>query len=87
MSTDSAETQRKFKAKLNAPFPFIADPDAKLVQLFGVKVPIFTYAKRRTFVIGKDRRILAIDEGSDAIDPQGALGVCAKGAEAFSTKQ
>ena len=78
VSTDDLETQRKFKAELGAPFPFIADPKGELAQLYDVKTPLLTYAKRRTFVIGSDRRITHIDEGGDAIDPEGAIRAAAK---------
>jgi thioredoxin-dependent peroxiredoxin len=73
ISGDSAETQAEFKAELKAPFPFIADPDAKLIGLYDVKTPLLDYAKRVTFVIGPDRRIVRVDEGGDAIDPAKSL--------------
>jgi len=70
---DDLETQRKFKAQIGAPFAMVADPEGKLVERYDVKVPLMPAAKRRTFVIAPDGKIVAIDEGSDAIDPQGAL--------------
>ncbi len=76
MSTDDLETQKRFKAKVAPNVMFIADPEAKLVKLFDVKMPVLTLAQRTTFVIGKDRKILRIDTGSDAIDPAGAVGAC-----------
>jgi len=76
VSTDDLETQRRFKTELGAPFPFLADPEARIVELYGVKTPIVTYAKRRTFVIGRDQRVLALQEGGDAIDPTAAIGAC-----------
>ncbi len=39
-------------------------------------MPVVSIAKRVTFVIGRDRRILRIDEGSAAIEPKGALDAC-----------
>ena len=68
VSTDDNETQAKFKAKMEAQFPFVADPGGKLVSLFGVKAPVVTMATRATFVIGTDRKILAVQTGGDAID-------------------
>jgi len=76
LSTDDAETARKFRASLKAPYAFVADPEAVLARSFDVKVPIFTIARRITFVIGQGRKVLAIQEGSDAIDPSGAVGAC-----------
>ena len=76
LSTDDAETARKFRASLKAPYAFVADPEAVLVRSFDVKVPIFTIARRITFVIGQGRKVLAIQEGSDAIDPSAAVTSC-----------
>ena len=44
-----------------------------LAELYQVKTPLVTYAKRRTFVIGAGRKVARVDEGSDAIDPSGAI--------------
>ena len=76
VSTDSAETQAKFKASLKAPYSFVADDNAVLVKSFDVKMPIFSVAKRVTFVVGPGRKVLAKQEGSDAIEPSGAVQAC-----------
>jgi hypothetical protein len=33
-------------------------------------------AKRVTFVVGAGRKVLSVEEGSDAIDPSGAVVAC-----------
>ena len=66
----------KFKESLKAPFPFIPDPDAKLTNLYDVKTPVLAYANRYTFVIGEERKILKVESGKDAIDPNGAIASC-----------
>lgn len=43
---------------------------------YDVKLPLVKLAKRVTFVIGKDRRILSRESGGAALDPQGALTAC-----------
>ncbi len=72
VSADDVETQRKFKASLGATFPFVADPQATLISLYGVKTPVVKFAMRTTFVIGKDRMIVSVTSGGDAIDPKAA---------------
>lgn len=67
---------KKFKASLTADYPFIADPEGQLLKLFDVKYPLFTVAKRITFVIGKDRKVLKVFEGSNALDPNHAINAC-----------
>ncbi len=73
---DDAETLARFKAELKAPFPFIPDPEGKVVEAYGVKMPLLSIAKRYTFVIGEGRKILKVETGSDAIDPNGAIVSC-----------
>jgi peroxiredoxin len=76
ISTDDVETQKKFRESLKAPYHFIADKEAFLVNLFDVKVFLFTLSKRVTFVIGAGLKVLSVTEGSDAIDPSGAVKAC-----------
>jgi peroxiredoxin len=73
---DDAETLKKFKESLKAPFAFVADPDGKVVKAYDVKTPVVSFAQRYTFVIGEGRKILKVDSGSDAIDPAGAVAAC-----------
>lgn len=77
VSADDKETMAKFKASTKAPFPFIPDPDGKLIRLFDVKTPLVTFAKRTTFVVGEGRKVLAVHSGSEAIDAQNAVRACA----------
>jgi peroxiredoxin Q/BCP len=73
---DDAETLKRFKAELKAPFAFIPDPQGKLVKDYDVKTPVVSFAQRYTFVIGEDRKILKVESGKDAIDPAGAIMAC-----------
>lgn len=73
ISADDLETQKKFKAKIGAVFPFVADPSAKIIALYDVKLPILTAANRVTFVIAPDGKITSITKGSDAVDPTAAI--------------
>ncbi len=77
VSADDLATQKKFKASLEATFPFVADPGGKLIELYDVKTPVVTFANRTTFVIDQNRRIVSITTGGDAIDPTAALGAAA----------
>lgn len=76
ISTDDAETSRRFRASLKAPYHFVADDQATVVKRYDVKTFLFTMAKRVTFVVGPGRKVLSISEGSDAIDPSGAVAAC-----------
>lgn len=73
VSADDLETQRKFRADTNALFPYIADPEGRIIELYGIKTPVVTFAKRTTFVIGADGLIKAIRAGDDVIDVPATL--------------
>ena len=77
VSMDDAETMRRFKESLGAPFTFVPDPEGTLVRLFDVKMPLLSMPRRYTFVIGEGRKVLKVEAGSDAADPLGAIGACA----------
>lgn len=57
MSADDQETQDRFGKSLELPFPLVGDPDGNIRSAYGVKWPLFGFAKRVTFVIGRDRKI------------------------------
>ncbi|MCP3100154.1 redoxin domain-containing protein [Myxococcus sp. K15C18031901] len=84
-STDDAPTLTRFKADLKAPFPFIPDPEGKVVDAYDVKMPLVTVSKRYTFVVGADRKVLKVDSGGDAVDPTGAITSCSQGKAAAPT--
>lgn len=63
VSTDALETQCRFANELKTPFPLIADPSKKIAQSFGVLFPLVGITKRVTFVLDRDRRVLAVFQG------------------------
>lgn len=60
-STDEVEVNSKFAAEQNADFPLLSDPGGEVAKAYGVLVPVMNIARRVTFYIGKDGRILKID--------------------------
>jgi thioredoxin-dependent peroxiredoxin len=59
-SVDSAETNTKFAASLAVDYPILSDPTRDTARAYGVLGPS-GHASRRTFYIGADGHILAID--------------------------
>ena len=59
-SVDKVEDNTGFAKEQNADFPLLSDPDKTVAKAYGVLHPL-GYAKRETFYIGEDGRILAID--------------------------
>lgn len=76
ISTDSAETQRKFKAEYKLPYQLLTDTDGKVAKLYSGTVPVLGLANRANFVIGEDGKIQKIVEGGDAVDPSSAIASC-----------
>ncbi len=77
ISTDNSPSQRAFAAELGVSFSMLSDfVDRKVVKAYGILNEERGIANRTTFVIDKDGHIQHIEEGSDAVDPMGALGAC-----------
>jgi peroxiredoxin Q/BCP len=58
---DDAETNRKFAESLGADFPILADPGKDVARAYGVLGP-FGVARRWTFYIGPDGKVLYVDK-------------------------
>jgi len=61
VSVDTPETNAKFAASLAVDYPILSDPTGDTARAYGV-LAASGYAARRTFYIGADGRILAIDQ-------------------------
>lgn len=75
VSTDDVDTLKKFKESLEAPFIFLSDPGGTVAAKYG-GVSDGGYAKRTTFVIGRDGTIGHTDEGMKALVPDTAIDAC-----------
>lgn len=76
ISTDTAERAKAFKASLKAPYHFVGDEKGELVKQYEVKTFLLPISRRITFVVGEGRKVLAVQEGNDALDPSGAVTAC-----------
>jgi thioredoxin-dependent peroxiredoxin len=81
-SVDSLEDNTGFAKETAADFPLLSDPTKQTAEAYGVLVPVMGFAKRHTFYIGKDGRILKIDtdikpetSAEDMAQTLGELGV------------
>jgi peroxiredoxin Q/BCP len=59
-SVDDLETNTKFAQSLDADYPILSDGDKKVATAYGVLGP-FGVARRWTFYIGPDGKILHVD--------------------------
>ena len=62
VSTDTPKKNKEFAESLGADYPFLGDPDRTAARPYGVLIPAVGLAKRWTFYIGKDGRVLFVDK-------------------------
>ncbi len=79
ISTDSVETQKKFKEELKLPYPLLSDQGGAVARQYGGTIPVVGLANRATYVVGQDGRVKQIITGSDAIDPAKSIDACSTG--------
>lgn len=87
-STDPVEKNADFAKDLELDFPILCDPEGKNAKMFGVLKPDGKAANRVTFIVGKDGKVLAVDDkvktethGKDLADQLAKLGVDKKPAK------
>ena len=67
LSADPIDVQKKFSAsECRDAFPVAADPDMKVISAYDAKYPVVSYARRISYVIGKDGRIASVTDDSGA---------------------
>ena len=53
VSADDVKSHAAFAAKFSLPFSLLADPEHKIIEAYGVKMPMMNMAKRWTFLIDR----------------------------------
>jgi thioredoxin-dependent peroxiredoxin len=65
ISTDTVEDQAKFREHHKLNFTLLADPDAKVTEQYGAKMPVLKKSKRWTFIIDPQLKIRSMDQDVD----------------------
>ena len=60
VSADKAEVQKRFVEAFALEFPLVPDPDKHIIDAYGAREVVGLTAKRRTFVVGPDGRIVRV---------------------------
>ena len=66
ISTDDLPALAEFHKKHRLNFTLLSDPDARVTDAYGVKMPVLNMAKRWTFIVDPD---LVIRDINDQVDP------------------
>jgi peroxiredoxin Q/BCP len=53
VSADDGLSHKAFAEKFHLPFSILADPEKKIIEAYGVKMPLLGFAKRVTFLIDR----------------------------------
>jgi len=61
-STDDADTNKRFATEHEADFPILSDPEKQIAGAYGVLSSPTSRARRWTFYIGGDGKILHIEK-------------------------
>lgn len=67
ISADSVADQASFYKQHHLNFDLLADPDSKVINLFGAKMPMISMSKRWTFIIDPDLKIKDIMKDVDPV--------------------
>ncbi len=59
ISADQVDRQNQFHTENGLVFPLLSDPDRSVARKFGVKRMGPLPVRRATFVVGRDRKVLA----------------------------
>jgi peroxiredoxin Q/BCP len=66
VSFDNGESHKAFINKYNLNFPLLADSDGKIADAYGVRLPGKSMARRVSFLIGLDGKIVHVTDNRDA---------------------
>jgi peroxiredoxin Q/BCP len=59
VNADPQDANERFRASLGLPFALVGDPEGEILRAYKVRWPIIGIAKRVTYVVGRDRKILS----------------------------
>jgi peroxiredoxin Q/BCP len=65
VSFDSAASHKQFIGKYNLNFPLLADSDGKIADAYGVRMEGKNMAKRVSFLIGTDGKIIHVTDSGN----------------------
>jgi mycoredoxin-dependent peroxiredoxin len=76
VSVDSVWANKAFADNLGLAFPVLSDARHDVSRSYGVYDEGNGVARRTTFVIDANGVVQHIDQSSEALDPNGAIGAC-----------
>jgi peroxiredoxin Q/BCP len=65
VSHDSVDSHKKFADAYKLNFTLVADPDGKIITAYDAKLPVVSMAKRVSFLIGLDGKIVHVTDAGN----------------------
>jgi peroxiredoxin len=78
ISVDSPYANQAYAKQLGLTFPILSDFKRDVVRRYGIFMEDSNVAYRTTIAVDKDGIIQHIEQGSQAIDINGAMSACSK---------
>lgn len=73
VSADSVAEQKAFHEKHRLSFSLLADPELKIIEMYGTKMPMMKMSKRWTFLINPELKIAYVDQNVDPVKDAGKM--------------
>ncbi|HYX36657.1 MAG: peroxiredoxin [Pseudobdellovibrionaceae bacterium] len=67
ISADTVEKHASFHKSQRLNFALLADPEAKIIEQYGAKMPAANMSNRWTFIVNPELKIAAIDKDVDPV--------------------
>lgn len=76
VSMDSTFSNRAWAEKIGVTFPLLSDWGGDVTRKYGLFNQQYKAARRATFLIGKDGKVLEVQLDKDALDPHNVVAAC-----------
>ncbi len=76
VSMDSPFANKAWAQQIGVTFPLLSDMGGEVTKEYGVYEPKYKAARRITYLIDKDGKVIEMQKDSDAIDPTSVVTSC-----------
>jgi peroxiredoxin (alkyl hydroperoxide reductase subunit C) len=76
VSMDSPFANKAWAQQIGVTFPLLSDMGGDVTKEYGVYEPKYKAARRITYLIDKDGKVIEMQKDSDAIDPTSVVTSC-----------
>jgi peroxiredoxin len=76
VSMDSPFANKAWAQQIGVTFPLLSDMGGDITKEYGVYEPRYKAARRITYLIDKDGKVIEMQKDSDAIDPTSVVTSC-----------